>query len=103
MGMTSTLETVIVMVGAAFIVAGMFMVFIILFQFMDGLTSNTNTKILYNLVNMKMLLFILAGISTIFHFIPMFATIIMGALFLIEVLFLMSYYYIFLNKNKKHT
>lgn len=102
MGMSTMLETNIVLVGVVFIVTGMFMVFIIIYQLMDALTSNRSKKILYNLVNFIMLLFILAGISAIFNFIPMLSTTIMGALFLLEVLFLISYYYVFLTKNEKH-
>ncbi|MFD2044589.1 hypothetical protein ACFSTA_08470 [Ornithinibacillus salinisoli] len=99
MGMSTTLETIIVLVGVVFIVAGMFMVFIIIFKLMDGLTGKTNKKLLYNLVNIMMFLFILAGISAVFNFIPMLATTIMVALFLLEITFLISYYYVFQTKH----
>lgn len=103
MGMSTRLETIIVIAGVVFIVAGMFMVFVIISQIMDSLTSDMSKKVLYNLVNIMMLLFILAGISAIFNFMPMLATTIMGALLLLEVLFLISYYYVFLNENEKNT
>ncbi|MEN2766065.1 hypothetical protein [Ornithinibacillus xuwenensis] len=99
MDMSTTIETIIVLVGVVFIVAGMFMVYIIIFQMMDSLTGQTDTKPLYNLVNIMLLLFILAGMSAVFNFIPMLVTTLMGALFLLEVLFLISYYYVFLAKN----
>jgi hypothetical protein len=103
MGMSTTLETIIVLGGIVLILAGMIMVFIIIFLLMDSLIGKTNKKFLYNLVNMMMLLIVLASITAIFHFIPILETSIMGALFLLEVLFLISYYYVFLNKSDKYT
>ncbi|CEG27170.1 hypothetical protein [Bacillus sp. B-jedd] len=101
MGMSTTLEQIIVLAGVALIMAGMFMVFIIIFQLMDGLTSNMNKEVLYNLVTIMILLFILAGIDAFFNFVPTLSTIIMGALLLLEVLFLFCYYNAFVIKNEK--
>ncbi|RPF53284.1 hypothetical protein EDC24_1781 [Aquisalibacillus elongatus] len=98
MGMSTMLETIIVFVGVVFIVIGMFMVFVIIFELMDASTSNINKKLLYNLVNIMLLLFILAGLSAIFNF-TMLVTTIMGTLLLVEVLFLISYYHVFLGEN----
>lgn len=103
MGMSTMLETMIVLTGLVFVVAGMFMVFIIIFQLMDGLTSSMNKKILYNLVSIMMFLFILAGINAVFNFIPVLETTVMGALLLLEVLFLIIYYFVFLTKTEKDT
>lgn len=102
MGMSTTLEQIIVLSGAALIAAGMFMVFIIIFHLMDGLTSNMNKEILYNLVIIMIILFILAGIGAIFNFMPTLSKTIMGALLLLEVVFLFYYYNAFLSKIKKH-
>jgi hypothetical protein len=101
MGMSTTLEIIIVFVGVVFIVAGMFMVFIIIFQVMDSLADNMRNKLLYNLVNVMMLLFILAGISAIFGLLPMVSTALMAALLLLEVVFLISYYFVFLTRKEK--
>ncbi|MBC5636277.1 hypothetical protein H8S33_05470 [Ornithinibacillus sp. BX22] len=99
--MSTTSGVIVAVVGVVFIIVGMFMVFIIIFQLLDSLAT-TNIKLLYNLVNVMSFLLILAGISAIFNFVPMIATTIMGALLLLEVLFLISYYYIFLTKNEKY-
>lgn len=100
--MSTTSGIIVAVVGVVFIIAGMFMVFIIIFQLLDSLATKTNKKPLYNLVNVMSFLLILAGISAIFNFAPMIATSMMGALVLLEVLFLISYYYIFLTKNEKY-
>ncbi len=101
--LSTTLEVIIALVGLVFIIAGMFLVFIIISLIMDDLISKTNKKLLYNLVNIIMLLFILSGISAYFkNYIPMVATVLMGALLLLEVIFLISYYYVFLSKDEKY-
>ena len=82
---------------------GLFLIFVIITELMDDLTSETNKEPLYNLVNIMMLLFILAGISTYLNFIPMLAITIMSALLLLEALFLIRYYYVFLSKKEKYT
>lgn len=79
----------------------MFLIFVIISLILDNLISKANKELLYNLVNMMMLLFILSGISTYFqNYIPMLATVIMGALLVMEVLFLISYYYVFRSDEK---
>lgn len=103
MAMSTMLETIIVLTGLVFVVAGMFMVFIIIFQLMDGLPDQMYKKLLYNLVSIMMFLFILAGINAILDIIPVIVTTAMGALLLLEVLFLISYYFIFLTKTEKLT
>ncbi len=101
MGTSTTLEITIALVGVVFIVAGMFMVFIIISQVMDSLADTMRNRLLYNLVNVMILLFILAGISAIFGFLPMVSSALMGALLLLEVVFLISYYYVFLTRKEK--
>ncbi|WP_341323577.1 hypothetical protein NSQ62_08910 [Solibacillus sp. FSL H8-0523] len=99
--LSSTPEVIIALVGFVFIIAGMFLVFVIISLILDNLISKVNKELLYNLVNMMMLLFILSGISTYFqNYIPMLATVIMGALLVMEVLFLISYYYVFRSDEK---
>lgn len=99
--LSSTPEVIIALVGFMFIIAGMFLVFVIISLILDNLISKANKELLYNLVNMMMLLFILSGISTYFqNYIPMLATVIMGALLVMEVLFLISYYYVFRSDEK---
>ena len=100
--LSTTFEVIIALVGVVFIVAGMFLIFVIITELMDDLTSKTNKVSLYKLVNLMMLLFILAGISAYFSFIPMLAITIMGALLLLEVIFLIRYYYVFLSKEGKY-
>ncbi|MER2129096.1 MAG: hypothetical protein ABS941_18390 [Solibacillus sp.] len=102
--LSSTPEVIIALVGFVFIIAGMFLVFVIISLILDNLISKANKELLYNQVNMMMLLFILSGISTYFqNYIPMLATVIMGALLVMEVLFLISYYYVFRSKDEKYT
>ncbi|NIK12571.1 hypothetical protein [Alkalibacillus almallahensis] len=101
MGMSTPLETFIAWSGAILIFAGMFMIFIIIFELMDGLTGKN--KLSYNLVSIMMFLFILACISAILNFSSMFSTTIMVALLLVEVIFLISYYYVFLARNEKQS
>ena len=101
--LSTTLEVIVALVGVVFIMAGMFLIFVIITELMDDLTSETNKEPLYNLVNIMMLLFILAGISTYLNFIPMLAITIMSALLLLEALFLIRYYYVFLSKKEKYT
>lgn len=99
--LSSTLEVITALVGLVFVIAGMFLVFVIISLILDNLISKVNKELLYNLVNMMMLLFILSGISTYFqNYIPMLATVIMGALLVMEVLFLISYYYVFRSDEK---
>ncbi|MBD8035972.1 hypothetical protein H9635_04410 [Solibacillus sp. A46] len=97
MAFSTSLATIIAYGGLLFIVAGMFLIFAIISELLDDLNSKKNKKLLYNLINIMMMLFILAGISAYFN---MLATTIMGTLLLLEVLFLISYYYVFLLKNE---
>ena len=100
-GFSTTLEVIIALVGVVFITtAGMFMVFVIITELMDDLISKKDKEQLYNLVNIMMLLFILAGISAYFN---LLAATIMGILLLLEVLFLIRYYYVFILKNEIYT
>lgn len=89
--------------GAAFNAAGMFMIFIIISELMKDFTSEKNEKNkdqLNILVSIMMLLFILAGISAFLNLIPIFTPIIMGTLYLLEVLFLIRYYNVFVSKDE---
>lgn len=100
MPLSTSLAVIIAIGGLVFIVAGMLIIFAIISELLDGLNSKKNKALLYNLINIMMLLFILAGISAYFNIL---ATTIMGILLLLEVLFLVSYYYFFLSKNEKYT
>lgn len=91
------------LLGATFIAAGMFMTFIIISELMKDFTSEKNEKNkdqLNILVSIMMLLFILAGISAFISLIPMLTPTIMGALFLLEILFLFRFYYVFISKDE---
>lgn len=91
------------LLGATFMVAGVFMTFIIISELMKDFASEKNEKHkdqLNILVSIMMLLFILAGISAFIGLIPMLTPIIMGVLFLLEVLFLFSFYYVFISINE---
>ncbi len=102
--LSTPLEVMIALVGVVFIVVGMFLVFVIISLILDNLMSKKNKELLDNLVNIMMLLFILSGISTYFNnYIPMLATVIMSALLLLEVVFLISYYYVFRSKEETYT
>ena len=104
MGMSTMVMTITALIGAAFIAAGMFMIFIIISELMKDFTSEKNEKNkdqLNILVSIMMLLFIFAGISAFLDLIPMLTPIIMGALFLLELVFLIRYYNVFLAKNEK--
>ena len=100
MPLSTSLAVIIAIGGLVFIVAGMFLIFAIIFEILNDLNSKKNKELLYKLIKIMMLLFILAGISAYFN---MLATPIMGILLLLEVLFLISYYYAFLSKNEKYT
>ncbi|MUV38804.1 hypothetical protein JNUCC1_02675 [Lentibacillus sp. JNUCC-1] len=103
MAMSTTLQSIIALTGAVFVAAGMFMTFIIIFQLVEGLTGNMSEKLLENLITIMMLVFILAGITSILGLMPLLVSNIMGALLLLEVLFLIRYYYVFLGRNESHT
>lgn len=98
---SSTILEIIALVGVVFIISGMFLVFVIISLIVTNLISKTNKVLLDNLVNIMMLLFILLGISSYFN--TMLATVIMVALLLLEGLFLISYYSVFLSKDEKYT
>lgn len=89
---STPLEVILAYGGLLFIVAGMFIIFAIISELLKDLHSKKNKVWLFNLINIIMLLFILAGISAYFN---MFATTIMGTLLLLEVLFLIGFYYVF--------
>ena len=100
MPLSTSFAVIIAYGGLLLIVAGMFIIFAIISELLDDLNSKKNNKLLYNLINIMILLFILAGISAYFN---TFATTIMGTLLLLEVLFLISYYYVFLSKSEQYT
>ncbi|MEK4129919.1 hypothetical protein NYE67_09565 [Solibacillus sp. FSL W8-0474] len=100
MPLSTSLAVIVAYGGLLLIVAGMFIIFAIISELLDDLNSKKNKDLLYNLINIMMLLFILAGISAYFN---TFATTIMGTLLLLEVLFLISYYYVFLSENEQYT
>ncbi|MEC5425764.1 hypothetical protein QGM71_20045 [Virgibacillus sp. C22-A2] len=105
--LSTSLGTFISLVGLGLIIVGMFMIFIIIFLLIECLNDKTsktfNNKLLYNLTNIMMLTFVLAGVSSIFNFIPMLVNTLMGVLLLLEVLFLISYYNVYFVKNEKLT
>lgn len=104
MALSTPLGVIIAIGGAVLMIAGMFLVFVIISLILDNVILKTNNVRLETLVNMMMLLFILSGISTYFqNSIPLVATVVMVALLVIKVLFLIRYYYVFRSEDARHT
>lgn len=102
--LSTPLEVMLALGGGVFIVAGMFLIFIIISLILENLGDITNKPQLDNLVNMMMLLFILTAISTFFqNYIPMLATVLMGTLLVVELLFLLRYYSVFRSNVETYT
>ena len=101
--LSTPLGVMLALVGAALMVAGMFIVFVIISQILEHVLPKTDKALLENLVNIMMLLFILSGISTYFqNSIPLVATVVMVALFVVEILFLIRYYYVFRSQDERY-
>src|SRR5690606_14811426 len=106
-GLINSYVEFLAFVGLVFIVAGMLMIFVIIFQLLDGfadqLDAAMNIKLLYNLTTVMLFISILAVVSSIFNIIPIVEQSLTGLLSLVNVLFLISYYRSFLVKKVKLT
>ena len=96
--MDSYLATVS-LIGLGFIIAGMFMVFVIISILIEGLQVEFNTRKLSIVTVLMMLTFALAGLC--YFFIPVIAQILMSVLLFLNVLFLVSFYSTFLRNRER--
>lgn len=104
LSLSTSIGTIISFSGFGFIIVGIFMIFYIISVLIDDFKNDESRswdiRKLDYLFGTMILMSILATISFIFNFIPMLAEIIMGILLLLQILFLVYYYNIFLKNNK---
>lgn len=103
--LSTSLGTIISLIGAGLIVMGMFMAFIIIFLLVEALNAVKafDKKRIYNLTSLMILTFILAGASAILNINPLYENTLMGVLLLLEVFFLLNCYNAFFAKGVKLT
>lgn len=90
---------IISLVGLGFVIAGMFMVFVIISILLENLKVEFSTRRLRALCSAMMMTFILAGIF--YFFIPDLAQTLMGVLLFFNVLFLFGFYIVFLRNKER--
>lgn len=94
--------TVIALLGLVIVIAGMFMIFYIIntiiVAFLEEANEIYQNDTLQKLYKAMFSAFLLAGVS--FFFSTILSKILMGILLLINILFLIRFYYVFLTKNK---
>lgn len=99
-----TYLAVISFVGLGFVIAGMFMVLVIISRLIEGLEEDagvtTHTKRLKKLCAIMMAVYVLAGMFYfMFTMVPAIAEVLMGALLLLKLIFLIEFYSIFLKSK----
>ena len=90
---------IVSLVGLGFVIAGMFMVFVIISILIQGLQVEFNTRRLNFFCEVMMLIFTLSGIF--YFFIPEIAQILTSILLFLNVLFLFGFYAVFLRNGER--
>lgn len=86
-------------IGLAFVVAGMFMVYVIISILLESLNVEFSTRKLKALCSAMMMTFILTGIF--YFFIPDLSQLLMGVILFFNILFLFGFYVVFLRSREK--
>ena len=89
---------IIALTGLAFVIAGMFMIYVIISILLESLKVEFSTRKLRALCSAMMMTFILTGI---FYFlIPDLAQVLMAILLFFNILFLFGFYLVFLRSKE---
>ncbi|TFE00568.1 hypothetical protein [Jeotgalibacillus salarius] len=99
-----TYLAIISYVGLGFVIAGMFMVFVITSRLLEGLENEQgetpHTRRLKRLCAGMMTTYVLAGMFYfLFSMVPEITQILMGVLMLLKIIFLVEFYHIFLKSE----
>ncbi|MDZ5712725.1 hypothetical protein [Jeotgalibacillus haloalkalitolerans] len=90
-------------VGLAFVIAGMFMVFVIISRLIEGIEDGgetAHTRRLKRLCAIMMTVYVLIGMFYfMFTMVPEISQILMGVLLLLKIIFLMEFYNIFMKSK----
>ncbi|WP_033542156.1 hypothetical protein [Planococcus sp. CAU13] len=90
---------VVSLIGLSFVIAGMFMVFVIISFLIEGLQAEFPARRLSMVVVLMMMTFALAGLC--YFFIPGIAPILMSVLLVLNVIFLFGFYSLFIRNNER--
>ncbi|MDG5472055.1 hypothetical protein P6709_09855 [Jeotgalibacillus sp. ET6] len=88
----------IALVGTGFVIAGMFMVFVIISFLLEGLGDEFSTRRLSILCAAMMTIFTLAGLF--YFFSPEIAQLLVSVLLLLKVMFLVGFYTVILGNRE---
>lgn len=93
-------------IGLAFIIAGLFMIYVIISRLIEGMEEETgvteHTKRLKKLCTIMMIVFVLLGMFYfLFSTLPGIAQIMMGVLIMLQIIFLLEFFNVFL-KSRSH-
>ncbi|KIL51102.1 hypothetical protein [Jeotgalibacillus campisalis] len=91
---------VISFVGLCFVIAGMFMIFVIISLLIEGMEDEFHTKRLSILCVAMMMIFTLAGLF--YFFTPGLAQLLMSVLLFLKVLFLIVFYHVYLRNSVRN-
>lgn len=90
---------IVSLAGLGFVIAGMFMVFVIISFLIEGLQAEFSTRRLSMVVVSMMMTFALAGLC--YFFIPEIAPILMSVLLVLNVVFLFGFYKVFIRNHER--
>ncbi|MGD7044779.1 hypothetical protein [Jeotgalibacillus proteolyticus] len=90
---------IIALVGLGFVIAGMFMVFVIIPLILEGVGDAFRTRRLSILCAVMMMTFTLAGLF--YFFSPEVTQLLVSVLLLMKVLFLVGFYTVFLGNRER--
>lgn len=90
---------VISLTGLAFVIAGMFMVYVLISILLENLKDEFSTRKLRALCSAMMMTFILTGIF--YFWIPDLARLLMGVLLFFNILFIFGFFLVFLRGKER--